>query len=266
MNQFATSTRLFVCSAALALGVFLTALSPASAQDTATLRMTFKYKGTAPKFDAIEPTRDQAFCGLKEIPEESLIVNPKNNGIKDVVVWLKVGRRTKLPEVEGEAKTLILANQACRFEPHVLMAMPGDTIRVTNPDKIGHNAKFSGFNLNVNPSLPAGGQVDIKIEDVEPTVIPVECNIHPWMKARVLIVSHRFAGVSDENGVVEIKGLPVGEEFEFQANHETGTFADEIYIDGKKTNWRRNRFELELSAGVNDLGTIEVPDTQFPDK
>lgn len=266
MNQSTFLTRSFVVSAAaFALFAMTTSASSVQAEETGTLRMTIKYKGTPPKFDAIKPTRDQAFCGLKEIPEESLIVNPKNNGIKDVVLWVKDGRRSKLPKVKLEPKTHVLANKDCRFEPRIILAAVGDTIKVTNPDAVGHNAKFSGFNLNENPSIPAGAEVDIVIEDTEPTVIPVECNIHPWMNARVLIVSHRFAGVSDENGVIEIKGIPAGIELEFQINHQKGTFADNIIIDGKKTSWSRNRFKLEIKPGMNDLGTIEVPASEFDD-
>lgn len=264
MNHIAFSTRTFVCSAAaIAIGVMIAGTSPAQAADTGTLRMVIKYDGAAPKFPAVKPTRDEAFCGLKEIPEESLVVNPDNNGIKDVVVWVKEGRRSKLPEQNLEAKTHVLANEACRFEPHVVLAAVGDTIKVTNPDAVGHNAKFNGFNLTENPAIPAGGEVDIAVKDEEPSVISVECNIHPWMQARVLIVGHRFAGVSDENGVIEITGLPVGEELEFQANHQSGTFADNIMIDGKKTSWSRNRFKVEIKPGINDLGTIVVPASEF---
>ncbi|MCA9138577.1 MAG: hypothetical protein KDB00_17520 [Planctomycetales bacterium] len=211
----------------------------------------------------MKATRDQALCGLKEIPEESLIVNPDNNGIKDVVVWVKEGRGTKLPKDKGGPKTIVLANDACRFQPHVVLAMTGDTIKVTNPDKVTHNAKFNGFKLNINPSIPPGAEIDVKVEDEEPSVIGVECNIHPWMQARVLLVGHRFSAASDADGVLEITGLPVGEELEFQANHQTGTFANEIMIDGKKSSWKRNRFKVEIKAGVNDLGTIEVPAGEF---
>ena len=51
-------------------------------------------------------------------------------------------------------------------------------------------------------------------------------------------------------------------EITFQANHETGGFED-ITIDGKKEEWKRNRFEMELKPGMNDLGVIEVPASAF---
>jgi plastocyanin len=255
------TTRIF--SVALIAVATLATTSTAVGEETATLRVTFKYKGTPPKFDPIQPTVDQAFCGMKTIPDETLVVNPENMGLKNVVVWVKTGRSgTDLPEMELEPKTHELANKDCRFQPHVIVAKVGDTVKVTNPDKVGHNANFQGFNLSQNVTVPAGGEVDVQLKDTEPSVIPVACNIHPWMKAQLLVVDHPFAATSDENGVLEIKGLPVGMEVTFQANHETGSFRD-IIVNGEEDSWRRSRFEMELEPGVNDLGVVELPASAF---
>lgn len=263
MNQSVFLTRMMICTGVLALFAMVATTSPAQADETGTLRITFKLKGDAPNYDNIKPTVDQAFCGLKDIPDESLVINPENKGIKNVFVWVKAGRRTKLPDFKSEPKTRVLANEACRFEPHAFIAHPGDTIKVTNPDKVSHNANFMGINLMVNNTVPAGGEVDVKIEEEELSVITVACNIHPWMTSRLLIVGHPYAAISDDNGVIEIKGLPVGEELEFQALHDVASFKDDIFVDGKKTSWSRNRFKLEIEAGVNDLGVVEIPAAQF---
>jgi len=238
--------------------------SSAVDQETGTLRMTFKYKGDPPKPGTIDPTNDKAFCGQKEIPDESLLVNPENNGIKNVIVYVYTGRRgTELPDMELEAKTHVLANQDCRFQPHVLIAKKGDTIKVTNPDKVGHNANFAFFrNDSQNVTVPAGGEVEIELEEAEPAPIPVACNIHNWMKAQVVVLDHPFAAKSDENGVLEIKGLPTGDEIVFRANHESGSLSD-VIINGEEESWRGNRFEVEIEPGMNDMGTIEVPASAF---
>ena len=83
------------------------------------------------------------------------------------------------------------------------------------------------------------------------------------MKAYMLVVDHPFAGVSDKDGLLEIKGLPTETKLVFQAWHETGTFKEDILVKGKQTKWRRNRLELELEAGIHDLGTVEIPGDQF---
>ncbi|MEO1525674.1 MAG: methylamine utilization protein [Planctomycetota bacterium] len=247
------------CAAALAS---LT-LSTAASAETGTLRVTFKYKGTAPAASTIDPTNDKAFCGKKDIPDESLIVNKDNNGIKNVMLYVYTGRGgTKLPKMDLEPKVHELANKECRFEPHIVVAKVGDTVRVTNPDEVGHNANFAFFkNEGQNPTVPAGGSVDIKLEETEPAPIPVTCNIHNWMQARVLVLDHPFAAVSDENGVLEIKDIPVGE-ITFRGNHESGSMT-KVIIEGKETDWKRGRFEIEIKPGMNDLGVVEIPADAF---
>jgi plastocyanin len=165
--------------------------------------------------------------------------------------------------MELDAKTHELANKDCRFEPHVLIAKKGDTIQVTNPDKVGHNANFGFFNNDpVNPTIPAGATVEVKLEQDEPAPIPVACNIHSWMKAQVVVLDHPFAAVSDENGVLEIKGIPAGLDVVFRANHENGSLK-EVIVDGKETEWKSSKFELKIKPGMNDMGTVEVPLAAF---
>ena len=265
VNHIAFSTRMFVSSAAaIALLSVVVATSSAQAQETGTLRMTFKLKGTAKTLPPIPPSVDQAFCGKKQIPDETLIVNPKNNGIKNVIVYIYTGRRgTELPKMELKAETHELANLDCRFEPHVLIAKMGDTIKVTNPDKVGHNANFQFFNnTQQNLTVPAGGSVNVELKEDEPAPIPVACNIHNWMKAQLVVLDHPFAAVSNEDGVLEIKGIPADEEIVFRANHENGSLK-EVIIGGKETEWKSSKFELEIKPGMNDMGTIEVPAVAF---
>jgi plastocyanin len=265
VSHFAFSKRTFLkaITAAAMIGSAASA-TLAGAQETGTLRMTFKLKGEAPKSQPVQPNVDQAFCGQFQIPDESLVVNPENKGIKNVIVYVYTGRRgTELPEMELKSETHVLANQNCRFEPHVVIAKKGDTIKVTNPDKVGHNANFQFFNnQQQNLTIPAGGEVEVKLEEAEPAPIPVACNIHNWMKAQLVVLDHPFAAVSDENGVLEISGLPAGKEITFRANHENGSLR-EVIIDGEEESWRGSRFEVEIKPGVNDMGVIEIPVDAF---
>jgi hypothetical protein len=64
--------------------------------------------------------------------------------------------------------------------------------------------------------------------------------------------------VSDENGELTIEDLPVGQELTFRAYHEAGLL-NELVINGKKESWKRSRFQVEINAGMNDMGTVEIP-------
>jgi len=105
--------------------------------------------------------------------------------------------------------------------------------------------------LSLHDALPI-------FEENEPAPIPVDCNIHPWMKSYVVVLDHPFAAVSDENGDLTIKGLPAGEELVFRVYHEAGGIK-EVEINGKSEEWSRSRFKVDVKPGMNDLGTVVIP-------
>jgi len=41
-------------------------------------------------------------------------------------------------------------------------------------------------------------------------MIPVKCNVHPWMRAYIGVVSNPFFAVTGDDGTFTIKGLPPG--------------------------------------------------------
>jgi plastocyanin len=162
-------------------------------------------------------------------------------------------------------KTVQLDNDGCIFKPHIIFVRPGQKIEVLNSDQTGHNANFSFFrNEAVNFLIPVGGKKEFEIKTEESaSLIPVECNIHPWMKAYVVVQEHPYVGISDEAGQIEIANLPVGE-VTFYIRHENAAGSiDEGAVNGKSQKWSRGRMELKLNAGVNDLGTITIAADKF---
>lgn len=235
---------------------------PAWSQETGTLKARFVYGGAAFQPKAIVADKDAQFCGQHNLVNERLLVNADNGGLKNVVLYVFTGRGgSKLPPQSPSNATIELANDKCRFEPHIVTLQVGDTLKITNPDPIGHNANMNFFaNAAQNITIPPGGEKLVKIEKPEPAVIPVDCNIHPWMRSYVVALDHPFAAVSNENGELEITGLPAGETLVFRLYHEAADSAiKEILIDGKATEPRRNLLELPIKAGMNDFGTITIP-------
>jgi len=238
----------------------LTLTTTTAAQKTGDLKIRFEYGGKAFAPKPLDPNKDVAFCGNKKLVNERLLVNQTNNGIKNVVVYVYTGRGgAKLAKVKPVNNTHTLANENCRFEPRILVTQTGDTLKVTNPDAVGHNANMNFFeNKAENVMIPAGRDATVELKKAEPAPIPIDCNIHPWMKAYILVLDHPFAAVSDENGDMIIKGLPSGKKLMFRVYHEAGAIK-EVNIDGKKEGWKRSRFEVEIKEGMNDLGTVVVP-------
>ncbi len=231
-----------------------------TAADTGDLKIRFEYGGDPFAPAAIKVDKDVAFCGKNPLTNEKLIVNKENKGIQNVIVYVYTGRGgSKLPKSKSESMKHTLANEKCRFEPHIVFAQKGDQLEITNPDAVPHNANLNFFNNKaVNPTIPPQASETVELKEDEPAPIPVDCNIHPWMRAYVVVLEHRFAAASDENGVLTIKGLPAGEELVFRAYHEAGRIGD-VTVDGKKTEWKRARFEVDIKPGMNDLGTVVLP-------
>ena len=66
-------------------------------------------------------------------------------------------------------------------------------------------------------------------------MIPVKCNVHPWMRSYIGVVSHPFFGVTGEDGSFTIKGLPPGT-YTIQTWHEKfGTRELQVTVGSKES-------------------------------
>jgi plastocyanin len=231
----------------------------------ATLRAKFVYGGKAPAKAKVDSSKDP-FCAQIEILSEAMLVG--SGGELQNLALIMDPRRSKaeIPadQMKAEPAIVELDNNGCAFKPHVFFGRPGQTVRVLNSDQTGHNANFNFFNNEAkNFLVPIGGQKDLTLTTDEPAPIPVECNIHPWMKAYIIVQEHPYVGITDENGELEIANLPVGE-VTFRVWHENADGSiDEGEVGGKAQKWSRGRMEVDLKAGVNDLGTITIAADKF---
>ncbi|QDS86784.1 MULTISPECIES: methylamine utilization protein [Rosistilla] len=249
----------FLIISAFVATTFLSAT--ADAQQWGDLKVKFVFKGAAPDADKIAVTVDKEFCGKHDLVDESLVVG-KDGGIQNVVVYAYDGRGgVKLPaihpDLEGKPNTHELANKDCRFEPHIVICKAGDTLNVTNPDPVGHNCNLAFLvNAAQNFTIPPLKSKEVKLDNAEPAPIPVACNIHPWMQAKVVVLEHPYAAKSDESGTLVIKNLPTGK-LAFRLYHEAAGRLSGLEVAGSEVN-RRNVFEVEIKPGENDLGTVEL--------
>ena len=119
-----------------------------NAADWGTVKGKFTYDGDVPKSDNIQVTKDVQFCGKHDLKVEELIVNPKNKGIANVVVYLYQKRNAKPPKIhpdyeETEKGDVVLDNENCRFEPHIALVRTSQTLIIGNKDPIAHNASLA---------------------------------------------------------------------------------------------------------------------------
>ena len=244
------------CSAALVAGMLA---SPAFAE-WGSIKGRFVFGGDAPAAGALTVDKDVEVCGKHKLVAEELVVGP-DKAIANVVVYVR-DKDVKLnPEVAAAGKAE-LDNKGCRFEPHVVFVQTGQELVVKNSDTVGHNSNVSTIkNPAYNSLIPAGGSAPLKFAVEEAIPASVTCNIHPWMKAWVVVRGNPYTAITKPDGSFEIKGVPVGE-LELQLWHEkAGNLAEVATAKGKAD--KKGRIKVKVEAAGTDLGDIAVEPASF---
>ena len=94
------------------------------------------------------------------------------------------------------------------FVPHVLAVTTGTVVDFPNTDPFYHNV----FSLS-RPPVRSGPLRDGKSKSVHfdrPGIVRVFCEIHSHMNAFILVFSHPFFAVTDEDGRYRIDDVPPG--------------------------------------------------------
>ncbi len=131
------------------------------------------------------------------------------------------------------SEPVIIDQNGCRYEPHVAGVIAGQTVKFKNSDGILHNVHGlpkvnREFNIGMPPALKEKDQVLSKPE----AVFPVKCDVHPWMKSYVAVMSHPFFAVSGADGTFSIDGLADGT-YEVDAWHEKlGNQSGSVTVEG----------------------------------
>jgi len=182
------------------------AATPIDPATVATISGTVKFDGTAPKASKIDMSQDPGCKGTNEA--ENLAVD--NGNLANVFVYVKDGLGNRTFDVPKDP--VVLDQQGCRYHPHVLGVMAGQTIQIKNDDPTTHNIHPTPKdNREWNESQPPSSPAIEKSFAREEIMLPVKCNQHPWMKMFTNVSKSPFYAVTDKSGKYEIKGLPPGD-------------------------------------------------------
>ncbi|HWW13335.1 MAG TPA: carboxypeptidase regulatory-like domain-containing protein [Candidatus Dormibacteraeota bacterium] len=180
-----------------------TPIDPATA---ATVSGTVKFDGAAPKAAKIDMSQDPACKGMNE--SENVAVT--GGDLANVFVYVKDGLGSRTFDVP--TTPVVLDQSGCKYHPHVLGVMAGQTVQIKNDDQTTHNIHPTPKdNREWNESQPPAAAPLEKNFAREEIMLPVKCNQHPWMKMYINVVKSPFYAVTDKSGKYEIKGLPPGD-------------------------------------------------------
>jgi Carboxypeptidase regulatory-like domain len=174
---------------------------------------TVKLDGTAPHMKGIDMSKDP-YCSKAHATDPAhmeTVVAGAGGGLQNVVLYLSEGLTggalTEVPTQEP-----VFDQKNCMYTPHVLAMDVNQKFKVTTSDQTTHNIHpnpnpMTG-NIPWNQSQPPGASpVEKSWKTAE--MIPVQCNIHPWMHGWFVVVKGPYA-TSDASGAYTINNVPPG--------------------------------------------------------
>lgn len=148
------------------------------------------------------------------VPDETVVVNPDGT-LANVVVFLQGGQRA-----DGKSLPPAQLDQVfCRYTPHVIGVVVGQTLHIKSSDPVPHNVHYdSAFGKAINVTMMTAGEgVDVSFTASEN--IKTRCDVHPWMSAWICVMDTPLYAITRESGTFEIPNVPAGE-YKLVAWHE----------------------------------------------
>jgi plastocyanin len=221
---------------------------------TASVRGVVRFTGNAPRMAAPKNRKEHEFCKLKDVPYDGVVV--RDGKLRDVLVRLAPSA------VKGEyappAEPAVVEQADCMYTPHMRGAVAGQTLTVRNLDRTLHNIHtYRDGETWFNRAHPNGGDDVLRELPDEPKIVKLTCDIHPWMRAFVVVSPHPFFAVTGADGAFTIDRVPPGS-YPVEAWHphygpktarvevgEGGAAVVDITYDGTEPEPRENRDELK---------------------
>ncbi len=171
---------------------------------------TVKLDGAAPHMKGIDMSKDP-YCvkqHANDTPHLETVVAGANGGLENVVLYIADWTGS----AQASTAVPVFNQKNCMYTPHVMAVDAGETFKVISSDQTTHNIHplpnpMTG-NIPWNQSQPPGAApIEKSWKAVE--VIPVKCNIHPWMNGWHVVVKGPYA-TTDANGNYTIENVPPG--------------------------------------------------------
>lgn len=170
-----------------------------------TIRGKVVLDGPAPAAQKVAVTIDQYLCG-NEKDAQDLTVSPRGE-IADAVVWLEnPPAGAAWPAV---ADKVAIDQKRCEFVPRVVIVPAGGTVEFLNSDRLLHNIHaMPKENVSFNRTQPKDRAIPVTFE--KPEVVRVDCDLHSWMRAWVVVAAHPYYARTGADGRFVFDRVPAG--------------------------------------------------------
>lgn len=199
-------------------------------QTGGTIRGRVTLAGTPPKSQVIDMSKEPECVKLnpKQRMTEDTILGA-GNSLKNVVIFISEGApaNSAVP-----ATSVSLNQQNCHYTTRVLAFQVDQEVKITNSDPLSHNIHPMPVTNREWNKVQLKGSAPISSSFARPEIIPVKCNLHPWMRAYFAVMGTSYFAVTGEDGLFTLPELPSGK-YTVTAWHETyGTKTQEITVVG----------------------------------
>jgi plastocyanin len=149
---------------------------------------------------------DRVLKGTVSLPREA-------GSVRDVVVYLD-GRI-------GTAKSgkSVVDQKGMMFVPHVSAVVVGSAIEFLNGDPVPHNVFSTSPAKHFDLGMFNKGESRTVTLDA-PGIVELRCNVHPKMRAFIVVLENEYFTIPDDQGNFQISGIPPGR-YKLCAWHET---------------------------------------------
>ncbi|MFQ5724511.1 MAG: carboxypeptidase regulatory-like domain-containing protein [Terriglobia bacterium] len=208
-------------------------VDPATA---ATIQGRVLYQDGQPRRNRIRMAADAVCIQQHQGPVYSQEVALNDNGtLRYVFVYVKSQALADY-SFPTPTEAVVLDQRGCLYTPHVIGAQTNQEIKIMNSDPTTHNIHpIPRNNREWNTSMGPNAEPLLRSFPREEVMIPVKCNVHPWMRSYVGVLSHPFFAVTGQDGTFKISGLPPGDYTIIAWQEKLGTVEQTVTVGASET-------------------------------
>jgi len=201
----------------------VTPLDPAT---TGTVQVDVLFDGTPPAMQTLNMSSVSECAALHAGPVPAGDMLVANGRVQNAFVYIKDGLGNRVFAVPDAP--VVFDQKGCMYVPHVAGAQVDQTVEFRNSDAFMHNVKSPEFNQGL---ATRGIKMKLKLAN-EGVMVPIRCDVHPWMRAFAGVMSHPYFDVTKADGAFRLAGLVDGEYTVVAWHEKLGTREQKVKVAG----------------------------------
>ncbi len=193
-----------------------------------------RFTGTPPPATVVDMSsaKDCPVPNPRAVQADDVLV--RDGKVQNAIVAISSGLGDRVFAVPQTP--VVVDQRGCIFSPRVVAAQAGQPVQFLNSDPLAHNvhgspSKSSGWNFSLGLK---GAERTVDVDTPQP-VIPIRCDIHPWMQAYLGVYDHPYFMVTGADGRFTLKDVPPGT-YVVEAWHERfGSRTANVTLGPKET-------------------------------